>query len=251
MRVVLFLLVSAAYGQMFPAPGPSTRAPASGGGGGGITHIQTLCVAGADNGSCPTGGTGQTGTTRVISITATTGNTLFIVPARYGSQTITGISDGVNTYTEDVNSPSSPAADTVGIWRAKNITGGALTITVTLSAAGAFTATYAMEFSGLTGDPDCTPGVGNGSSTTPASSACVTSTANAVVIAAWASGAGGNVTSTAGTGYAIPTNGKYTDGNAQVASAVEYQIVSSTGSFTGEFTSGTSNQWHALVAAYK
>lgn len=236
--------------QIIPFPGPG-RAPA-GGGGGGITHVQTVCAAGASGASCPTGDGGTTGTTRAVSITATTGSTLKVVVAWYGSQTISSVADGTNTYTQDVASDAG-STEKVAIWSAHNITGGSLTITVTMSSTGSYNVTYVSEFTGLTssGSLECSA-TGSATGTSITTSNCTTTTANTMVLAAYAYGGGGTTTTTAGTGYTIPTNGVYENGTAMVASAVEYKIISATGTHNGTFTISSGGSSHkSVVAGYK
>src|ERR1035441_1617953 len=90
------------------------------------------------------------------SITATTGNLLYVGFAYNATQTsgcgTTTVSDGINTYTQ-IGSLVNNSIQCSSQWYAKNITGGKLSITGTAPAVdGGGVAITVMEFSGC--DPD-------------------------------------------------------------------------------------------------
>lgn len=115
------------------------------------------------------------GTSGAVSITATTGNLLAACAVVNSSNTTMSVSDTVNTYTplavQDIPAPSND--NLAKLWYAKNITGGALTVTLTSANQVGF---YVMEIAGAdTSSPldvDGSGGVntGDGASVTSATS---------------------------------------------------------------------------------
>lgn len=244
------LFVSLLFFAQIPFPGPG-RAPA-GGGGGGIVHVQTVCGNGSNGAACPAGTGTVPATTVQTSITVSTGNTVIVGISSYNTVTVTGVSDGTNSYTLDVSEASTGQGRTA-IYRAVNVTGGTYTITATFSGS-AYAVIFASEFSGLSasGNPECS-GTGQASAVTSITTTdCVTTTANTMLYAIWAQNSGGGtITATAGAGYTIPTDGLYTNAGHSNASAVEYKIVSSSGTHNGTFTISTASGGSSAVAGYK
>lgn len=90
-----------------------------------------------------------------------------------------------------------------------------------------------------------------GSSTTPSSGTTATRTqADEILVANCFTGDNTNGTApTAGTGFTIPTNGSNGSFNNEV-SAIEYQIVSATGTDAGTFTIAN-DSWGCIIGTYK
>ncbi len=178
------------------------------------------------------------GTTWNTSITATSGNCLVAVVQNWigGASTTASLSDGVNTYT----SVDLTEADVLGIWQrqeiyvAKNITGGSLTCTTTISSNSnpAQARTTLIEISGAdtTAPTDVfahqlqtTPGT----STDAVSSSAVSTTVNGEVVVGATMTDGGEVISS-GTGFTTVNGATY--------SRAEYLQQSTAGSIAATFT---------------
>lgn len=129
------------------------------------------------------------------------------------------------------------------------------TYTVTQTRTGlAYYIIYLIEVSGLT---TCTVDTSDSKATSGGStpfaaytSALTTTAASTIVISAIGFGGTPTVNPVAGSGYAIPTNGKIVAGGSYPASAVEYKILTSTGTESPEFVTdaGTLNAAAVSVA---
>ncbi len=199
------------------------------------------------------------GTTWTASITATSTNLLAVsvhFQAGDGVDDVTGISDGANTYTpiDAVSAVVAGANESLRTYYAKNITGGALTITVSVSAAGGTpvsrATTKVCEVSGAstaapldqhTIQTLANPGLGSDDVT----SGAVVTTVNGEYIYGAVMNETGNVAYTHGTGF--------TDGFLDVFSASEYQVQSSAGSIAATFAStfGNAVTYFVAVATFK
>jgi hypothetical protein len=180
------------------------------------------------------------GTTGGITITLTAGNAAYVWVRAGGTVTINSVADTLgNTYsvvTRDGtnNWPLSPDADadTVALYQAVNVTGGATTITVTTSAS-ATQRHIAIEFSGLTTTTavDKAALTDSQTSTTPTSGVTATRTQAAEMLLSCISTGGSSPGYTAGTNF--------TKALAETTkSAVEHQVVAATGTDAGTWTLG-------------
>ncbi len=175
-------------------------------------------------------------TTNTVALTVTTGNALWVMTgwqvggAGCGATTV-AISDNAgtpNTYTQ-VGAINTSAYMCSASFYAKNVTGGSLTITSTVSSSQSNLAIVAIQVSGAdTASPlDAGPANAGGvTGTTPVSASYTTAVANEILIAgAWDYYIGDTVA--ANSGYTIPSNGNCTSVTFGVI-AVEDKIVSST-----------------------
>lgn len=86
------------------------------------------------------------GTTQTITLpTLTSGTDVVVVTFTTGAQTITGISDGTNTYAKLTSSTGAPG--TTELWAALNVTASSIpvTLTATWSATAAFASLWAAD----------------------------------------------------------------------------------------------------------
>jgi hypothetical protein len=209
---------------------------------------------------CATG-TWSSGTTYTTSITATNGNLLAVAAQILGSSStdlvssgVGAITDGTNTYTlldtiDDTGGGTRHAR--LATYYAKNITGGSLTVTTTLSGSGVtISKTFVCEVSGAdTSSPLDQHTMAEQypvtTSTDNLTSGSVTTTANGeYVFGAGCQGTLNTATPAAGTGF--------TSGASSSNCRVEYQIQSSSGSIAATFTPGESTDgYFAAVATFK
>ena len=119
------------------------------------------------------------GTTISVNITATTGNTLAVQVTYQDSITGATCADGTNTYTQ-LDRPTGVGFSQQTLY-AKNITGGALTVTATTPSA-AFRRIQVLEYSGLDAVSPLDGHVGNSSATFgTGTDACTSTNANTTV----------------------------------------------------------------------
>lgn len=214
-----------------------------------IAHVQTAQA------------TEPSGTPAFVEVnigTTTTGNFL-VIAALWFSQTVgaTPITDdGSHTWTQLGSEQVTTANQKIRLYYAYNITGRAAhKIRLTTDGGSCFPSIIASEFSGLlTTDPqDKTAGT-IGTSTTPASGVTATrSQASELLIAIQTPEFSADTTIAAGTNvaWAIPTNGKITDGTQFSCGALEYFVASSAGTDQGQFTNGANKAWACIVGTFK
>jgi hypothetical protein len=199
------------------------------------------------------------------SITATTGNLLYVGFAYNATQTsgcgTTTVSDGINTYTQ-IGSLVNNSIQCSGQWYAKNITGGKLSITGTAPAVdGGGVAITVMEFSGC--DPtnpldSLATAIGyNYTETTPltiTSSSFSTASTNEVVVASaanyfattWSAGSVGPKA------FTIPNGATTSGGTGGGNGTAEYYIASGPMSSVTASISNTVEVYGQIsVAAFK
>jgi hypothetical protein len=190
---------------------------------------------------------GGTVATDSIAFTSnnTAGNTI-IVAVRQGflaNPTPVTITDTRgNTYYE-VASQDSTNDHRDKIFAAYNIASGANTVTCTYANNVANTMRWAIhEFSGIQvrGAVDKTAG-NTGSSTTLDSGNIVTAQANALIFGM----------ATTNSNATITKGASYTLGESNTKITTEYKIVSSTGTYSADFSSAPSDTWAAAIAAFK
>lgn len=200
---------------------------------------------------------GSTASSWTAAITATTHNA-FVVSVQFvaidGTNDITGISDGVNTYTQvDTHTAVYGGLNTrISTYYAKDITGGSLTLTTSASTSQtAIARTYICEVAGadLTSplgvhaiQTQVTPGTG----TDLVTSGNVTTTENGDYIFAATLSNNGGETFSAGTGFNVADT---------ITSwmASEYRVQSSAGPIAGTFTAafGDLHTFSTAVVALK
>jgi|SRR5215469_1239843 len=182
----------------------------------------------------------------------TAGNTNFIIIGVTGTTTAPSpVSDSTNgAYTLIANTASSASA-MVYLYAFFNIAtaaAGANTISAP-AASGASNLTWSgVEYSGISNTQDGTTKTGSGTGGNFSTASLTTTNANDLIIALAGGDNGHNSTVTAGTGYTQ----RYDHGTTVVVLDLQDQIVSATGSFTGQMnsTSGAVN-WVELLVAFQ
>lgn len=176
----------------------------------------------------------------------TAGN-LIAVGIRLGAAGISSVTDNLgNTYNLVGSEVSAPSGEGLSVWYAKNIAGGACTITVTPAASTTIRAN-AVEFSGRdTAAPldDANAGVDSVPDTNPIAGAVVVSAANADIFVALCTDSGG-VTVTPDAGYTLDTSiatGKY---------AQESRTGQAAATITPQATIDGARNWAIIGAAFK
>lgn len=183
---------------------------------------------------------------------------LIVVAVHWGvtaSEALTSVTDGLgNTYTEIGNCRRFDASGGDGtgfeitMYYAKNIAGGACTVTANYPAARSFRRIFVMEGSGLdtaapldqsTGQAQAAPGTGANAVT----SGSVTTVANGE----WIVG-----TTTSDTGANTPSGGTgFTRREAVGFGAIEEQVQAVAGSIAATFTFGAADRAVTSVATFK
>lgn len=176
-------------------PGPFV--PQVSGGGTGPSFVQAVSAL------------GSMGTTVSVTITATTGNLLAVETNSTGNNgiTLSSCSDGTNTYTVVDNVTGAPmSATSAGDAYAKNITGGSLTVTCTLSGSTIpiilITEVHGASITTPLDGHACHGQNSVGTGTDAATVGPITTTATDLIVATTADGNQG-ATINAGTGYTL------------------------------------------------
>jgi hypothetical protein len=164
------------------------------------------------------------------------------------SQTVTVTDSRGNAYTEAVGQTQTNDGHQSHLFYAKNITGGADTVTATFSGTNNHPWLAIYEYSGLsTTVPLDRTSTAQGSGTAVSSgSTSVTSTASELVFAGVGLPASYSGTATAGGGFVLGQRNTSTS-----PGATESALVTATGSYAGTFTLSSSANWSALVATFK
>jgi len=176
----------------------------------------------------------------------TAGNTIIVSAFWNAGSTLTfSITDSLgNTYTSAVGPHRSADGFTLQcqVFKVFNISsGGACTITGTPSAVASNMRLHVSEWSGIGTTVD--QSAGTTGTTTQANSGSVTTTSASELIYAFGVYLSSNTTADTGSGYSAFTN-------TTTGPASEYQIASSTGTFSGTFNTVTSQQWVAEIVTF-
>lgn len=131
-------------------------------------------------------------------------------------------------------------------WTYKNIVGGSKdAIKVTPNGNTSFLNVFIMEISGVSTsapvDKVCS-GTASASGTAIATGTCTTTSANELLVTFVATNGANGLT--AGTGFTLPTALQRNN------DAMEYQAVSSTGSYTGTMTGANTSLWGAVMISF-
>jgi hypothetical protein len=134
------------------------------------------------------------------------------------------------------------------LFYAKNILGGANTVTATFSGTNNHPWLAIYEYQGLsaTSPLDRTSGAQGRSTAVSSGSTPVTSSANELVFAGVGLPSGYSGTETVGSGFVLGQRNTSTS-----PGATESALVTTTGSYTGTFTLSSSTNWSALVATFR
>jgi hypothetical protein len=212
---------------------------ASGGGGSGIALVQSSALRGTAMGSLSV----------TFPIANTPGN-LIIAFVRMSTtgQTVTLSDSAGNPYALAVTQAQSTDGHQVYVFYAKNIVGGANTITATFSSTNNHPWLAIYEYSGLsaTNPLDQTAHAMGAGAAANSGATATTASANELVFAATGLPAGYKGTVTPGSGYVLLQQDTGTSRGAN-----EAVIMSSTGSYAGTFSLGPGTNWSAVVATFK
>lgn len=211
----------------------------SAGGGGGIALVQSNAVE----------------RTAVSSVSATfpAGNTapnLIIAFVRMSTttQTVTVTDSAGNIYTDAISQTQDTDGHQIHLFYAKNIAGGANTVTATFSSINNHPWLAVYEYRGLSTTSPLDVGAhAQGSDSSPFTGLITTTSANELEFAA------AGFPATAFTGTVSPGPGYTLEqqdvGTSRAANADA--ILTTTGQFAGRFNLSTSTNWSAVVATFK
>jgi len=210
-------------------------------GGGGIAMVQSNAVEGSGVGS--------------VTVAFTTGNTagrtiLAFVRMSTTTQTVSISDTAGNTYTQAVAQVQSTDGHQIRLFYAKNIVGGANTVTASFSSANSHPWLSIYEISGLSTtsplDQTASAQGSNSVSVSTGPTAATQSNNEFVFVGSGFNTPSFNGTVTAGTGYTLAQQDTT---NSRAAN--ESLLSSSPSSFTGKFTLSNSANWSALIATFK
>ena len=180
---------------------------------------------------------------------ANTAGNLIIAAVRMSttSQTVTVTDSAGNTYTDAVAQSQTTDGHQVHVFYAKNVAGGANTVTATFSGNNNRPWLAVYEYSGLSAtSPLDRTAHAQGSGSAPTSGATPTTvSANELVFAAVGLPASYKGTVAAGSGYALL---QQDTGSSRAAN--EAAVVTSTGSYAGTFGLSAGTNWTAVVATF-
>ena len=164
------------------------------------------------------------------------------------SQTVQVTDSAGNAYTDAVTQTQTSDGHQVHLFYARNILGGANTVTATFSATNSHPWLAIYEYSGLsvTSPLDQTAHAQGNSSTPNSGATAITASANELVFAGAGMTANYAGTATPGSGYTLQRQDKGTS-----RAVNESAVVKSAGSYAGTFSLSSSTNWSAVVAAFK
>ncbi len=186
------------------------------------------------------------------SVTATAGNALLVGGGMFnsGAWLVTRTGD---TFVTDINGNVSTEGS--GVASAPNVVGGAVSCTIACSG-GSGVSGWALEVSGLPSSAirDATsPAQQSATSTTPTSNALTNATADAIYVCSFGKAGGVQTGSPTGAWSNVANGTTMFEGNGATleVGGLEYQIVSTTASRSGAWTTNSSNAWVGSIAVYK
>ena len=149
------------------------------------------------------------------------------------TQTVTVTDSAGNTYTDAVSQAQTADGSQVHLFYAKNIAGGANTVTAHFSASNTHPWLAIYEYSGLsTTSPLDQKASAQGNSTTPNTGATpITTSANELVFVGAGLPSTSTITVTGGSGYTLGQQNTSTS-----RASTETRLVSATGAYTGTFS---------------
>jgi subtilisin family serine protease len=193
--------------------------------------------------------TGATSIATAFQVANTAGNLIVaFVRMSSSSQTVTISDSAGNGYVDAVSQVQTSDGHQVHIFYAKNITGGANTVTATFSATNNHPWLAVYEYSGLSAtNPLDQTAHAQGSNASPSTGASgMTANANELVFAAMGIVNNFTGTATAGSNYMLQLQDTGTS-----RAATETAIATSTGAFTGTFTLSAATNWSAVLATFQ
>jgi hypothetical protein len=231
--------------------GGSSSGSTSGGTGGGsgstggstgtatIAMVQSNAVA----------GTGVASVSAPFTSSNTKGNLIIaFVRMSTTSQTVAVRDSAGNVYSDSVSQSQATDGHQVHLFYAKNIAGGANTVTASFSAANNHPWLAVYEFSGLsaTSPLDQTAHAQGSGATASSGMTATTTSANELIFSGGGLPASYGGTATAGSGYTM-----LQQNTSSSTAASEGAVVSSTGSFAGTVGLSPGTYWSAVVATFK
>jgi hypothetical protein len=164
------------------------------------------------------------------------------------TQIVTVTDSAGNTYTDAVSQTQTADGSQVHLFYAKNIAGGANTVTAHFSGSNGHPWLAVYEYSGLSKTaPLDQKASAQGNSTTPSTGATPTTlAANELAFVGSGLPAGVSGTARAGSGY---TQALQSTGASRADT--ETRAVSAAGAYTGTFTLSTAANWSAVIATFK
>src|SRR5215469_1908592 len=166
------------------------------------------------------------------------------------TQSVTVTDSAGNSYTQAIAQGQSTDGHQIHIFYAKNINGGANTVTATFSATNNHPWIAIYEFSGLstTAPLDQVAAAQGSNSTANTGLTPATTAANELVFAGLGLPASSSVTMSAGSGFALLQQDTATSTSRATN---EDRVVNATGQYAGTFTLSGSSNWSAVVATFK
>src|SRR5215469_13774913 len=166
------------------------------------------------------------------------------------TQSVTVTDSAGNSYTQAIAQGQSADGHQIHIFYAKNINGGANTVTATFSATNNHPWIAIYEFSGLstTAPLDQVAAAQGSSSTANTGLTPATTAANELVFAGLGLPASSSVTMSAGSGFTLLEQDTATSTSRATN---EDQVVNPMGQYAGTFTLSGSSNWSAVVATFK
>jgi hypothetical protein len=163
------------------------------------------------------------------------------------SQTVTVKDSAGNTYTDAVSQSQATDGHQIHVFYAKNVVGGANTVTATFSASNGHPWVAIYEYSGLsaTSPLDVTAKAQGSGTAVSTGAGAATSSANELLFAGAGLPSSYSGTASAGAGYTLQLQNTSTS-----RAANEADIVTATGSYSGTFTISSSAQWSAVLATF-
>jgi len=164
------------------------------------------------------------------------------------SQTVNVTDSAGNVYIDAVTQAQTSDGHQLHLFYARNILGGANTVTATFSGTNNHPWLAVYEYHGLstTLPLDRTSGAQGRNTAVSSGSTLVTSSANELVFAGVGLPSGYSGTETVGSGFVLGQRNTSTS-----PGATESALVTTTGSYTGTFALSSSTNWSALVATFK
>jgi len=190
-----------------------------------------------------------------ISITPTTGHYLFVGFCGTGSSSLS-LSDGSNTYNvaNAALTGGNGNASTCATWLSNAVGSGALSLVCTSTSSVHQLGCICFEISKTGGtlsvDQTATGGDVTAVTSWVTSATSTTTQATELVVSAMGEAVASSTLS-AGGSFTIPSGGSTNGGAAGQAVGMEYQNVSSTGTYSGAITAGTAQSYVSLIATLK
>jgi hypothetical protein len=229
--------VQDAISQTATAPLSITIGP--GGGGSGIALVQSANAMGS----------GVVSVHSAFPGANTAGNLILaFVRISTTSQTVTMTDTAGNVYAEAVGQTQTSDGHQLHLFYAKNVAGGANTVSATFSGTNNHPWLAIYEYRGLsaTSPLDRTSAAQGTAAAVSSGATGITSSANELVFAGVGLPSSYSGTETAGSGFILGQKNTSTS-----PGATESALVTATGSYAGTFALNSTTNWSALVATFK